>query len=96
MNQIVDRVIARFGITREEFFTKTQRRDITDARYVFYYIATHRKIRNVFVLRFMEKNGLKVLHGSVIHGVKEMRYRIEEDPDYMKIIGEMQKNLVIN
>lgn len=93
LNQIRDAVCQRFSITLEQFFSKSQRRDIVDARYVFYYLADIRRVKNFYIRKYMEQNGFPVFHSNIIYGVREMRYKVQEDKDYEKILNEMQRKI---
>jgi len=94
-NQYVERVIDLFNITKEEFFSKTKKRNIVDARQLVYYLCSERHIQITYIQRYMIDNGLNVVHSVVIHGIKRMNKRIEEDKDYKTIANEIDRAVFI-
>lgn len=94
-NQYVERVIDIFGIDRETLFSKSKQRHIVDARQLIYYLCYNRQMRLVTIKNFMVKNGTSVLHNSIINGIKNVQFKIEEDKDYKTIIKELEKAVFI-
>ena len=94
-NQYVERVIDIFGIDRETLFSKSKQRHIVDARQLIYYLCYNRQMRLVTIKNLMIKNGTSVLHNSIINGIKNVQFKIEEDKDYKTIIKELEKAVFI-
>lgn len=94
-NQYVERVLDLFSLTREEFFSKSKKRNIVDARQLVYYLCSNRPIQVTYIQKFMCKNGYDVVHSVVIHGIKAMELRVKEDKDYQDIIKELDRAVFI-
>lgn len=94
-NQYVDRVLDLFNITREEFFSKTKKRNIVDARQMVYYLCSRRPIQVTYIQKYMREGGYDVVHSVIIHGVKAMKDRVKEDRDYKSIIKELDRAVFI-
>lgn len=94
-NQYVERVTEQFGITKEELFQKTKRRDIVDARYILYYLCYKRPMSIAYIERYMTENGYEIKHSSIIHGIGVITERIKSDSDYMQVVKDIQKAVFI-
>ena len=94
-NQYVDRVVDLFKITKEDFFKKSKKRTLTDARYLVYYLCFERNIKQISITEFMCKNGHTIPHQTVLHGIKTVREKIKEDQDYQSIIKEIDRAVFI-
>lgn len=94
-NQYVDRVVDLFKITREDFFKKSKKRNLVDARHMVYYLCSERNIKQISTTEFMILNGYDIPHQTVLHGVKIVRKKIEEDNDYKSIVKEIEKSVFI-
>jgi chromosomal replication initiation ATPase DnaA len=94
-NQFVERVLDLFGITREELFLKSKKRNLVDARQLVYYLCSKRPIQVMYIQKFMEDNGYSVSHSSIIHGINVMNKKVEEDKDYKTIANEIDRAVFI-
>ena len=94
-NQYVDRIIDLFGISREELFSKSKKREIVDARYLLYYLCHKRPMTITYIQRFMKANGYDIQHSSVIHGINDVAGRVKEDADYIQIVKDLDKAVFI-
>jgi len=94
-NQFVERVLDLFGITREELFLKSMKRNLVDARQLVYYLCSKRPIQVMYIQKFMEDNGYSVSHSSIIHGINVMNKKVEEDKDYKTIANEIDRAVFI-
>ena len=63
-------VATQFHLTLDEMFSKNKRQDIVEARQILYYLCKERPIRFSFIQRFMEENGYKVGHSSIMYGTR--------------------------
>ena len=90
-NQYVDKVISRFGITKEELFSKTKKRECVDARHMLYFLCFHRPMRIKYIQEYMADNGYIINHSAIIHGIKQVDGIIEEDSDYQKIVKSIEE-----
>lgn len=94
-NQYVERVLDLFGITKEEFFSKSKKRNFVDARQLVYYLCAQRPIKITYIQKFMCDNGYEIVHSVIIHGIKAMEGRIKEDRDYQSIVKELNRAVFI-
>jgi chromosomal replication initiation ATPase DnaA len=94
-NQYVDKVTELFGVSREELFSKTKRRDIVDARYMLYYLCFKRPMTLRYIQKFMTENGYDIQHPSVIYGINVAVERAKNDSDYAQIIKDTEKSVFI-
>jgi len=85
-------VAKQFHLTLDQMFSKSQRRDIVDARQMLYFICMERPIRLSYIQRFMEENGCDVTHSTIIHGYKRAKQLIEEDSDYKEVVRQIESN----
>lgn len=94
-NQYVDRVISLFGITKEEFFLKSRKRNLVDARYLVYYLCSERPIQASYIQNFMKNNNYETDHTLILHGIKVTKEKVKEDRDYQSIIKEIDNAVFI-
>lgn len=94
-NQYVERVTNLFGISKEDFFSKTKARDLVDARHLVYYLSINRNINLIMIKRFMDKNGYMVPHQTISHGIKIVKEKITNDKDYETIIKDIDNAVFI-
>ncbi len=86
----VDRVANRFGISREQLFTKDKSRHLSDARHVLYYLCRERQITSSYTKHYMGDNGYNIDLPSIGHGVRRVEDHIKNDPDYTTLINELK------
>jgi chromosomal replication initiation ATPase DnaA len=89
-NQYKLEVVKLFRLKDGEIITKTKRRDIVDARNMLYYLCASRPMRVRDIQEYMNDDGYKIGHSSIIQGVKCMTERIEGDKDYSKVIKKIE------
>jgi len=94
-NQYVERVIDLFGITKEELFSKSKKREMVDARHLIYYLCSKRPIQITYIQRYMNQNGYKIQHSSIIHGIASVEQKIKDDKDYVTIVKEVERAVFI-
>lgn len=90
-NQYVERVCSLFNITKEDFFSKSKKRNLVDARHLVYYLCSQRPIQSTYIQKFLEDNGYYVHRTSISHGIDIVSKKIEEDKDYKVIIQEIER-----
>ena len=84
-------IAEQFYLTLDEMFDKSRRRDIVSPRKLLFYLCLERPIRVSYVQKFMEDNGCKVAHSTIIHGYKQAKALIDEDRDYYDMIEKIQE-----
>jgi chromosomal replication initiation ATPase DnaA len=92
-NKYVERICKRFSITPEQLFNKTKKANIVDARHLLYYVCLHRPMKVITVQEYMEENGYKINHSSVLYGIKSITDKITHDKDYKKVIDDIEQSI---
>tara|TARA_R110000796_G_scaffold122249_1_gene236655 strand:- start:315 stop:605 length:291 start_codon:yes stop_codon:yes gene_type:complete len=90
-NLYVDKVIDLFHISREELFTKTKKKTSVDARHLLYYLCFNRPMNIKYIQDYMEGNGYKISHSSVIYGVNTVKSRMDSDTDYVDAVERIKQ-----
>tara|TARA_R100000654_G_C2686835_1_gene127985 strand:+ start:3177 stop:3470 length:294 start_codon:yes stop_codon:yes gene_type:complete len=83
-------IAKQFHLTMDQMFDKTKKREIVDARQMLYYMCMERPIRISYIQRFMEEQGHKVSHSTIIHGYKKAKELINKDKDFQSVVREME------
>jgi chromosomal replication initiation ATPase DnaA len=94
-NQYSDRIVDIFGISKEELFSKSKKREIVDARHLLYYLCHKRPMTITYIQRYMSENGYDIQHSSVIHGINSVSVRVKDDADYMQTVKDLDKAVFI-
>lgn len=89
-NDYVDRIVDVYKIPKEEIFSKNKRMDVVDARHLLYYLCFKRKMQISYIQRYMKVNGYVIGHSSIIHGIKSVETKVNEDSDYKQIINKIK------
>jgi chromosomal replication initiation ATPase DnaA len=84
-----------YSISPVDLFVKSKRRDIVDARHLLYFLCSERPMRIRYIQQYMEENGYKVGHSTIIHGIKQIREKSEYDTDYQKIIKDIKECITL-
>jgi len=88
-NSYVDKITQLFSIDKQTLFSKTKKREVVDARHILYYVCSVRPMRISYIQRYLEANGYSVQHTSILHGIRTIKKKITEDPDYVSIIRKL-------
>lgn len=94
-NQYVERVTAMFSISKEDFYSKTKKREFVDARHLVYYLCSKRPMQITYIQRYMNEAGSNVKHSSIIHGIAAVEQRIADDKDYVSVIKDVERAVFI-
>jgi chromosomal replication initiation ATPase DnaA len=89
-NLYVGKVTDLFHISREELFTKTKKKTSVDARHLLYYLCFSRPMRIKYIQDYMEDNGYKISHSSVIYGINTIESKMGSDEDYVDVIEKLK------
>lgn len=90
-DQYVDRVCDLSGISRELMFDRSKRRELSDARFLLYYLCHRRRIKPCYIEKYMKDNGYVITHSTIIHGIKAVNKKVEEDSDYASIVRDIER-----
>lgn len=94
-NQYVDRVTDLFSIKKEDFFSKSKKRELVDARQLVYYLCAKRPMQIMYIQKYMNEAGYNIQHPSIIHGIAAVEQRIAEDKDYVSVVKEVERAVFI-
>ena len=94
-NKYVDLITKRFGITQEQLFSKSKRRDIVDARQMLYYMCLRRNMNVCYIQEYMCKNGYNIGHSTIVYGINQVKFRIDQDNDYEPIVKSLEREVTI-
>lgn len=89
-NDYAERIVDVYKIPKEEIFSKNKRMDVVDARHLLYYLCFKRKMQISYIQRYMKINGYVIGHSSIIHGIKSVETKVNEDSDYKQIINKIK------
>lgn len=89
-NDYAERIVDVYKIPKEEIFSKNKRMDVVDARHLLYYLCFKRKMQISYIQRYMKVNGYVIGHSSIIHGIKSVETKVNEDSDYKQIINKIK------
>jgi len=89
--QYVERVTELFEISNEEFFSKSKKRFLVDARYLVYFMCSKRPMQIAYIQKYMNDNGYKIVHSCIIHGIENVEEKLKVDKDYQTIVKELEK-----
>tara|TARA_R100000935_G_scaffold7730_1_gene16333 strand:+ start:168 stop:461 length:294 start_codon:yes stop_codon:yes gene_type:complete len=80
----------RFNLTLDEMFAKNKKRDSVDARQMLYFLSRERPIRISYIQKFMEDNGHRVTHSTIIHGYNKAKQFVDNDKDYAEVVNKLK------
>jgi chromosomal replication initiation ATPase DnaA len=86
-------IASQFNISLEEMFTQTKKSHIVDARQLLYFLCIERPIKISYLQSFLKYHGYIVTHSTIDYGYKQSKKLIESDPDFKKMILDIQKRL---
>jgi chromosomal replication initiation ATPase DnaA len=95
-DQYTDSIVKLFGITREELFSKKRTTKLVDARQLLYYMCVDRNMQITIIQEFMRDNDYDTNHSTIITGVRSMRVKMQDDPDYRVVISKLKDNAEIS
>lgn len=84
-----------FNIDVAELFNKSRKRELVDARQLLYYLCYTRPMRISMIQDLMNENGYETKHSPIINGIKSMKNKLKEDPDYRVLVHRLQEEVTI-
>lgn len=95
LERYTDKIVELFRVSKKDFFSKTKKKELVDARQLLYFIAKDRQINVVYIQDYMIENGHDICHSTIIHGINNVRDKVESDEDYNKIINNINRQVSI-
>ena len=84
-----------FNIDVAELFNKSRKRELVDARQLLYYLCYTRPMRISMIQDLMNEKGYETKHSPIINGIKSMKNKLKEDPDYRVLVHRLQEEVTI-
>jgi len=94
-NMYANGVADVFGMEVSELFKKGRKRELVDARQLLYYLCYTRPMRISMIQEMMNENGFETKHSPIINGIKSMKGKLKEDPDYRVLVHRLQEEVTI-
>ena len=64
-NQYVERVSDLFGVSKDDIFSKSKKREFVDARHLVYYLCAKRPMQVTYIQKYMNEAGYQIKHSSI-------------------------------
>lgn len=90
-NQFIKSITKLFEISEQDMFAKSKKRSVVDARQLLYFLCVNRDMRYTTIQEYLLERGVVVSHTTIIHGVKQMQERMNEDRDIVSIINTINR-----
>jgi chromosomal replication initiation ATPase DnaA len=84
-----------FGVGKDDFFSNTKKREVTEARQLLYYLCHIRPMRINEIQRYMTEAGYDPKHPPIINGIKAATLKVESDKDYQDMVRRIQNSVFI-
>lgn len=94
-NQYVEKISDLFGISKDELFSKSKKRELVDARHLVYYLCSKRPMQITYIQKYMNEAGYDITHSSIIHGISAVEQKIAKDKDYVSVVKEVERAVFI-
>lgn len=88
-NTYVNRVLRIMNIDKEILFSRSKKREATEARQILVWLCEQRPIRRVFIKKYMEENGYNISYNDISYCIKSIDSKIENDADYSIILNKI-------
>lgn len=84
-----------YGITIEQLFIKFNGRINANARQMLWWLCSKRHIPLMEITKHTERNGLKMAHSTICHGINSFEQKLQQDDDYNKIITQFENSVTL-
>lgn len=91
---ILQQILDRYKITKEELYEPTKMPDVVNARYLLFYVCKMKGIDIARICKLLKDDGFDMTYPTVFRGIKAMEKRILQDADYSKIIASINTNQI--
>ena len=88
-NQFTENILKHTGLSREDFFSKSQNGEIVLARQTMFYLCSNRGLTTAMIKQYMENNGSKLARSPITYGVSAIEKLLDEDSDMQQIINKL-------
>jgi len=88
-NSYLGKVTSIFNISQKELFSKSKKGVLVDARHLLYYLCAKSPMQIRYIQDYMSANGYDVGHSTIIHGIAQVKDKVEQDVDYKQVCNEL-------
>lgn len=88
-NKFISNILQHTGLSREDFFSKSQIAEIVLARQTLFYLCSKRGLTTAMIKLYMENNGSKLARSPITYGVSVIKSLLEEDEDLQNVIDKL-------
>jgi chromosomal replication initiation ATPase DnaA len=92
-NDIVEEVCRANFITQEELFSKSRKRETSEARHLIFFLLQRKGIKSSHIQRMFFQNGHSMHHTSIVHGVKSIEHILTYDKSYRELLNKIENEI---
>lgn len=93
-DSILQQILDRYHITKEELYEQSKMPDVVNARYLLFYVCKMKGIDVSRIRKLLKDDGFDMTYATILRGIKTMEKRIIDDADYSKIISSINTNQI--
>src|SRR5210317_74278 len=94
-NQYVDWVSDICRVPKKKIFSRRRTQNVVEARHLLFYLCHERGIPLVSIRNYMVDAGLDIQHPSILHGIKKIKSKVQQDEDYAVLADRIKKGVTI-
>jgi chromosomal replication initiation ATPase DnaA len=88
-NKFIDNILKHTGLSREDFFSKSQNGEIVLARQTLFYLCSKRGLTTAMIRQYMENNECHLTRPPITYGVSIVEGLLKEDSDLQNVIDKL-------
>ena len=90
VERIIDRVCDANLITRDDLFSRTRKREVSESRHLIFLLLLRRGIKNAQIKRIFSNYGHETHHTSILYGARSIESILTYDTNYRKLFAEIE------
>jgi len=88
-----EKISTLYDIKLSSLFKKNKTREIVEARHMLYYLCKERNMKIIQIKSFMQEQGYKTAHTTIMYGIKVVEQNKKIDQDYQEFINNINNEL---
>ena len=88
-NKFISNILQHTGLTRSDFFSKSQNGEIVLARQTLFYLCSKRGLTTAMIKQYMENNECFLTRPPITYGVSIVENLLKEDEDLQNVIDKL-------
>ena len=88
-NKFISNILQHTGLTRSDFFSKSQNGEIVLARQTLFYLCSKRVLTTAMIKQYMENNEWFLTRPPITYGVSIVENLLKEDEDLQNVIDKL-------